>query len=342
VKWLAVAALLAGGAARADVWQQAIDHGSPDAHAIEYDAKLRMGDDLAEQANSHDVSAANVRRLVDLAASSYREAAAAEPSQGEPMYRLGRLLYSFYFECTDQLALRWSMSPLCATTGPFDRKHAEEVIAAWDEFEKRAPLDPRLSVDVGEESEILFKRAILNTRLATKPHLEAAAHDYEKLLARAQTSEIGGSPVLSNLAETYMMLDRLDDAIDMYREAWLRGSQTSTVYGLAVALDRDDRGTQAIDLILSQGVGSVNDFHTSVLRGETFYVPEGEKFYYFALLDEAFGKTAEAVENWRLYINSGAHPEFQPRAKAHIDALSSGKHLHAPPPHLDDAADESW
>ncbi len=62
-----------------------------------------------------------------------------------------------------------------------------------------------------------------------------------------------------------------------------------------------------------------------VQQGGTFFVPEGEKFYYFALSDEAFGFEDEAIENWQRYIKSNAHPEFQPRAKAHLDVLLAKK-----------------
>ena len=58
-----------------------------------------------------------------------------------------------------------------------------------------------------------------------------------------------------------------------------------------------------------------------MIRGDTFFVPEGEKFYYFALGEEAFGLDDDAINFWRLFLNSGAHPQFQPRAKAHLDAL---------------------
>ena len=218
----------------------------------------------------------------------------------------------------------------------FDRKRAEEVIDAWDAFEARAPLDPRLSVihDEGNtvEAEVLFHRAVLHTRLVSKPHLEAATKDYEKILARA---DVPDETVLSNLAETYMMLGKLDQAIDTYREALRSSRHTETLYGLAVALDRDERGGQAHDLIVSQGEASMEEFHERVSNGTTFFVPRGEEYYYFALAYEAFGKTEDAIEYWQKYIDSGAHPEFQPRARAHLDPLLAAKkrrNLHIEPP----------
>jgi tetratricopeptide (TPR) repeat protein len=267
---------------------------------------------------------------VHLAAMSYTNAATAKPNEAEPYYRLGRLLYSFYFECEDGVQGAFNRSPLCdndPTT--FDTKRAREVIEAWNQFEARAPLDPRLTVQFGE-SELLFHRAILSTKLATKGDLEAAAHDYEAILARSDSSS-GDETVWSNLAETYMMLDRLDEAIDTYHEAMRRGANTSTLYGLAVALDRDERSGAAKDLILSQGEVSMEQFLASVARGRTFFVPRGEEYYYFALAHEAFGRADDAIEYWNKFIASGAHAEFQPRARAHLDALHAQQRRRALP-----------
>jgi len=314
--------------AHANVWQQAIDRGSPDPAQDVYDSEMKGGDELAMQANAKGASLKTIRQLVDRAVLSYRNAAAAKPNAAEPYYRIGRVLYSFYFECEDSISPTNS-SPLCDRRPHdntlFDRKHAQEIVDAWDELEKRAPLDPRLSVHLGD-SEILFKRAILNTKLVTKDHLEAAARDYEKILERSDTTDSADETVWSNLAETYMMLGRLEDAIDMYHEAIRRGASTSTMYGLAVALDRDERTAAARDVIQSQGMIALQAFQESVMTGRTFFVPYGEQFYYFALAHESFDDVDLAIEYWQKYIQSGAHPEFQQRAKAHLAALAAKRH----------------
>ena len=220
-----------------------------------------------------------IRTLVLHAAQSYRNASAVEPNEPEPYYRLGRLIYSFYFECSANATL--NPSPLCiADPSYFDAAHAREVIDAWDMFEKLAPLDPRLGVmredtnALATDFDLLFRRAILHTRLADRPNLQAATRDYEAIVARADVID---ENVLGNLAETYMMLDRLDDAIETYRRALRSSLRSETVYGLAVALDRDERGDQARELILSQGEQSVRDFEARVQKGETFFVPAGEE-----------------------------------------------------------------
>lgn len=324
-----LALLLLGGVAHASVWDDAIAHGKPDPAQDKYDSEMRDGDQRAMLANTRSGSKKEVANQVQLAAASYRAAAAAKPEEGEPYFRLGRLIYSFYLECNDELVPPQLTSPLCDLA--FDRRHAEEVIAAWDEFEKRAPMDPRFGVTVQGISEILFRRAILHTKLATKPHLAEAAKDYEKILARQDNVDGPAENVVGNLAETYMMLGRLEESIETYKQALRGAGEPSTWYGFAVALDRDERTDQAFDVIRSLGAQSRDAFHRAVMRRDTFYVPEGEKFYYFALVDEAFGADDAATESWQRFIKSGAHPEFQGRARAHLDALAKKKRKGALP-----------
>lgn len=313
-------------AAHADVWQHAVETSSPDPMQDKYEFEMKSGDEQALAANSRSISYKEVKSHVTMGVQAYAAAALAKPTESEPYYRLGKLLYSFYFECELPQS---SVSILCARgANAIDRKHAEEVIAAWDAFEARAPLDPRLSVDAEGSSEILFERAILHTKLATSPkpaenkkHLEAATVDYEKILARADESS--AHIVWSNLAETYMMINRLEDAIETYREALKRGGDSSTLYGLAVAFDRDERGAQARDLILSQSESSRTEFHKNVIEDHVFFVPAGEQYYYFALIDEAYGSIETSIAYWQEYLRSpaGARVEFQGRAKQHLAAL---------------------
>ena len=318
-------ALAVSSVAHADVWQQAIDNGSHDSKREIYTTEMQSGDELAEQATAQAASREAIRTLVQHAAQSYRNAAAVEPNEAEPYYRLGRLIYSFYFECSANTS--YNPSPLCGPDAQFfDRKHAQEVLDAWATFEKLAPLDPRVGVlrddGLSADFDLIFRRAILHTRFADKPNLELAAKDYETILARSDNVD---EIVLGNLAETYMMLDRLDDAIEAYRRALRSALRSETVYGLAVALDRDERTAQARDLIQSQGEQALTDFERNITTGRTFFVPAGEEFYYLALAYEAYGLDEIAIEDWQKYIQSGAHPEFQPRAKAHLDALEADK-----------------
>lgn len=320
-----LALVLVTTAARADVWRQAIEQGSPDTQQDIYDSEMKSGDELTLQATSSAVSPENVRQLVFHAAQSYHDAATAKPDAAEPHYKIGRLIYSFYFESCGSPSALVPRGPLCHQQGVFDPKHAKEIIEAWNAFEARAPLDPRVSVEragpATSDFNLLFHRAVLHTQLATPDDLIAATKDYERIIAR---TDLPDETVLSNLAETYMMLGHLDEAIDTYRQALRSNRNTETMYGLAVALDRDDRGGQARDLIVAQGEQALGEFTKRVESGLTFFVPKGEEYYYFGLAYEAFGKTELAIASWQSYLTSQAikaHPEYQARAKAHLDPL---------------------
>jgi len=312
---LIAAVLLASAVARADVWQDAIRGGQQDAAQATYDAKLREGDEPARFANTRTARLVETRNQVTAAVTAYRAAAVAKPNAADPWFRIATLLDAMYLECDDPMT-----RPITCNPRLFDRAHAEDVIEAYEEFERRAPMDPRLTVDLFETA-VLFPRAILHTKLATKAHLQAAAKDYETILARSDSGDGMSERVLGNLAETYMMLGRLEEAVDMYKQALRGASDTSTWYGFAVALDRDERTEQALDVIRALGEQERDNFHANVMRGRTFFVPDGEKYYYYALVDEALDSDDDAIAGWRAFIASGAHPQYQPRAKAHLDAL---------------------
>ena len=337
MKRVALVVLFAGGIANADVWTHAVEGGRPDLRNDNYEFKLREGDQHALQANMQGISFEVAKRNLKQALAAYKDAAGMKPSAGEPYYRSAQVLYSLALDCTRDAML--GVIPVLCTRG-FDSDFAQQFVAALDTFEARSPLDPRLScMEPGIETCLRFERAIVNTKLG---NLEAAAKDYEVIVRHAQPDEKGIEVVMSNLAETYMMLNRLDESIDMYREAVHRyGGDASTVYGLAVALDRDERGGQARDQVLGVGIESyehpLNGFKARVASGAAFFVPHGEVEYYFGLIDESLGRTDEAIGHWRRYIASGAHPQFQPRAKQHLDALLAKQKNHppAPPPYED-------
>jgi tetratricopeptide (TPR) repeat protein len=338
---LAVASLSAQAAAdgpRPDVWQRTLDPSLAGTSSEAYQRELRDGDEHVFQANSRSSSLVAIRDQVQRAVDAYRRAAAAQPAAAEPYFRIGLVLWSFYLQnCDPDTRFGQSRSPLadCSAPEAINAAVAEQTVKAWDTFEAKAPLDPRLS---GGPGSILFSRALIHTKLATQPHLAAAARDYEAIVRRSDGASETLSLVWGNLAETYMMLGRLDDSIDAYKEAIRGGARTSTWYGLAVALDRDGRGTLARDTILAQGQEGFRSFVTDVRNRNTFFVPRGEVFYYYALAEEAMGQLDEALDHWNKFITSGAHPQYQPRAREHIDALlakrRSGQGLPKPPTDL--------
>ena len=325
----ALVLLLVASTAQANVWQEAV---APDTSKDVYDREMREGDEHVLQANSDSSSLSQRKRQLNLGITSYRAAAAARPKEAEPYFRIAAALNSFYLEtCLDAPHFNINRSPFkdCSQPDAIDLNIAQQTIDAYTEAEKRAPLDPRFSGSDGDS--ILFERAILNTKLGTPKSLAAAAKDYERYLERSDGKGANMETTWSNLAETYMMLGRLDDSIEAYREL---GTPThvSTIFGAAVALDRNERTALAMELIRGQGASGYRAFKTSVDDGRTFFVPAGEKFYYFALAEEAFGNNDAALGYWRMFVGSGAHPQFQPRAKHHIDALVKKRARPIPPP----------
>ncbi|HEY4245116.1 MAG TPA: tetratricopeptide repeat protein [Kofleriaceae bacterium] len=317
----------AATSAHADIWHRALTNGDA-AHDV-YDDAMRRGDDAAAMTRSVQISLSQTKLAIQRAIESYRAAAAARPDAAEPYYRIGLLLDKSYFDCGVSRATPMG-APLTCDGANWAR--GREALAAWDKFEQLSPLDPRVD-------DLLGERAILRTKIyASDPRdrtlLEAAARDYEASLARADGFSFESS-TLGNLAETYMMLGDLDKAIEKYREARAAGapgSWSSVTLGLAVALDRDERGDEALALIHELSRDALEDFVDSVVRAKTtFFVPEGEEHYYFGLIDESIGDYRNAAREWSDFIASGAHPEYQPRAKAHIEAIVHGKLAHVPP-----------
>jgi len=298
---LVAACILVASAAHANVWQRAVDSDKPDRAAEDkYESEMRQGDEHAILAGSLGASRSEVKRQLELATASYRAAALAKPKEGEPYFRIGKMLFSFYFDCSEPQSRR--NAAFTCDPKMFDRDKAKKIIEAWDAFEARDPLDPRLSVIALGDNEILFDRAILRTKLAGKADLAAAASDYEKILARRDGEDGSAFRVLGNLAETYMMLGRMEDALETYRAALRGGPDTSTWYGYAVTLDRDESTRQALDIFKALGPEQLERFIFEVAQGNPFFVPDGEKFYYFALGKEAFGFDEEASEYWKSFI----------------------------------------
>ena len=333
MKRLVLAAVLAATlhpGASASVWDRALTSPEDEAARDLYDAKMLEGDTATLTATIQSTSLSNNVASIQRAEAAYRAAAKVRPHEGEPYYRIGNLLYQMYLNCEQGL-------PRLSTCNPSDYTRAETVIDAWEQFEARAPLDPRVS-------EILLHRALLNTRLvngsaADRHHLEKAARDYQAALDRSDglTGARGDEQLLGNLAETYMMLDRLDESIAKYVQAIAAGAaRVSTVYGLAVALDRDGSSDAALRQIQGQGAEGLDAFTKECVRHSVFFVPRGESAYYFALASEAFGYYGAALALWNRYLASGAHPEFQQRAREHIEQLRD-KHVHveSPPAELD-------
>jgi tetratricopeptide (TPR) repeat protein len=277
-----------------------------------YQREMETGDEYASLAANQQSSSADTRRLISRAVRAYENAAEARPDAAEPHFRAGNVLEAFYGECDRR-------APLPCTPGHPPPAIMERIARHWTRFEELAPLDPRIN------QAFLFKRAIANTHVADHAHIAAALEDYKKSLRHITigVSDRDLQTTYGNMAETYMMLGQLDHAIDTYRQALRYGSNDGTLYGLAVALDRDEQGAKAREIIKALGPKQYAEFTASVRIGQSFYVPDGEVYYYLALAEEALGRPEVAIADWNHFIQSGAHPEFAPRARANRDALAA-------------------
>jgi tetratricopeptide (TPR) repeat protein len=276
--------------------------------ATEYDLAMDEGDEAAIAAAGGAASPATIKKKIELAVRAYERAAKADPKKAEPHWRASNVLYGFYLDCDN------GYDKLCDNK---DAKHRRRVLEHWHAFEDKAPLDPRVT-------SMLFDRAILHTKLATEDDLRAAVLDYEALIDRSdQRLDLG--TVYGNLAETHMMLGDLDRAIEFYRLALKNGGQSTVAYGLAVAYDRDYQGAKAREIFAAYGDTQFQSFREALEDGteQTFFVPEGEAFYYLALGYESLGHDALAVEAWKRFLDSGAHPPYQPRARENLNRLKT-------------------
>lgn len=275
-------------------WQRMFD---PKAAALA-DA-LRLGDQLLGQLP------ANPRpRVVARVYDHYRHMAATWPAEPIAHLRLAGTITHLMAVCT----------PTCAT--PDDRALALEALTHWQAYFDLAPGDE-------QTYSARFQRAILRTKVGGD-QLALAAQDYRHLIALGDLGAYLGSPQVLhlNLAEVLMMDSSLDAAIDEYRLAVSLSREPSNAYGLAVALDRAGYLDEARALIRKLGQPALAEYKVSVDRGDIFYVPEGEVFYYFGVALDALGQPELARIAFTTFVESGANPQFAPQARAHIQRLA--------------------
>lgn len=230
---------------------------------------------------------------------SYEHAIQIRPKSSEAYYRAAQAIY--------ELHIANAMHP--------SAKMTRKALRYWAEFEKLAPLDPRLT-------EVLFQKSLAHTKQMGDESFKQAIAIYDRLLGMSSPQTILPSTIsiyLGNKAELHMMLGQLDAAIDDYYLAMEYGSRSWLGYGLAVALDRDGQGAKARQ-IMKANVESDRNM-TRLSSDGTFFVPRGEKNYYLALGHETLGHYRRAIRYYQAFIRSGAHPRFHPRARAHIARL---------------------
>ncbi len=246
----------------------------------------------------------------------YERAIAADPTKAAPHLRLAEVLYG---NCLFN-------NGRCAGMREADVR--AKVLHHWDEFERLAPRDPRLQ-------EIWQARALEYTKLATDDGLKKALIDYERICnAGLDTMTAHDAGIIaSNRAEIHMMMGQMREATIWYKRALDFEMDSDWGFGLAVAYDRDGQGMRARETMRAYLTKSaLSQFVGALEQGSLFFVPKGEVYYYFGLMHEILGNYDLAISAYQRFIASGAHPQFDARARANIASLRNkmGNGWHPP------------
>jgi tetratricopeptide (TPR) repeat protein len=273
---------------------------------VEFRTLMRRARDLIQRA-----SEAMPREGPDLAiraAETLARASALRPRDPTPHFMAAETIYGWDLEI----------------------KNAEKWLARgvhhYSEFIRLAPRDPRLS-------RALFNRSIMLTKQAGTKDLEAkfkaALADYERQLAMLdQVSPDGDTRrdlgrILSNAAELYMGVGDLDTAIEMYLEALHFHDYNLYKYGLAIALDRDGQRGKAHDILREVLANPDERERLSINRQGVFFVPEGDKSYYFALIWEVRGDFRKAADYYRRFIAALPDSPYIERARESLAEVAN-------------------
>ncbi|HUS65308.1 MAG TPA: hypothetical protein VMZ28_12225 [Kofleriaceae bacterium] len=311
---LAVLLALAGAARGDDAdvdrfdWQRVAGAGKR-----AYRAAMNRADGLAaraaQQVNEGDDGRGKALSL--RAVDAYEAASAADPTQPEPHYRAAEVLYEHFIDIR-------RMHQIMGDT----RHPAERALRHWAEWFRLAPRDPRAAG-------VLFSRSLLHTKLGGEASYRAAIADYDaqlRLLDSGVTPPDQMATVLSNAAEIYMALGDIDAAIELYQSALDFNNEALYAYGLAVALDRDDQGGRARELMARYHYSQ-----TVLDRQVVFFVPPGDENYYKALGNETLGDWESALKYYENFLRYQPKSPYAPRAKEHIARLSRWVKTHKKP-----------
>jgi tetratricopeptide (TPR) repeat protein len=178
-----------------------------------------------------------------------------------------------------------------------------------------------------ERTALWFRLGIVRSRLG---RYRDAAVAYAAVVADGAAD----SSVYSNYAEVLMAGGRLSDAEARYRDAISAANDLGVgdrrerahelamaYYGLAVALDRDEQPVAARETMLR---ALAYDPTASVLKvaaapgGDTFFVPDGDVFYYLGLAAEAEGRDGDAHEAFRDFLDRSPRGRWTRAAEAHL------------------------
>ncbi len=181
---------------------------------------------------------------------------------------------------------------------------------AAEDLQRVIQMDPEGSF----AAEAAFELGVALTRIE---RFEEATEAYRFFLLESPWP-VSRSIALTNLAETLMARDLLDEALSNFRAAVaVEPRYTLAYFGLAVILDRLGEHAAALEAML-HGL-SIGRGIEELSNPSVFYVPDWEIHYYRALAHEALGQPYEALEQWRLFLEGGGDGgPVASRGRAHL------------------------
>ena len=275
------------GKDRQDFWSWLIDP-----HKTEVDAVLLIARENWQQAASEAIDAGS--RSPGKAERRRRLLADAEG-----MLRYARRLAPGRADVLRELALVQDESEQPAAQESLERYLATEI-------PERITAEPRLRLGRWYARQRRFSDATVQLRLALgSPNPEPGLR----------------SQALHLLATVYMHSDRLAEAIDLLSSAVATSATPQTMFALAVAYDRDEQITRALETLESMRSMNTQPFTDVLLQQENsrpvVFVPPWERHYYAALQYELLGYLAEAKSEWQAYIRVDEAP-YRERARQHL------------------------
>jgi TonB family protein len=255
---------------------------------------LRRGRALFETAERVASSQLKARTFED-ALAAFQEAARASPRNADGPFWIGKTLYQL------------------------DR--IEETIRAFKRVRQLKP-------DFADDYKVSFTLGIAYSKLN---RFEEAVQEYdraERVLATrglgASDAGFGRALLHANAAESLMAIGHLDDAIQRYLDAIaLYPSYKLAWWGLAVAYDRDEQVSKAIDAVQKAIAGDSN--MGALTQKDVFFVPGGDVHYYFALGHQVRGDAAAAKKAWEQFLAELPKSQWAFRARDHLAALGASK-----------------
>jgi tetratricopeptide (TPR) repeat protein len=187
--------------------------------------------------------------------------------------------------------------------------------AAVDAWSRARTLDPLLAYD----GILSFQIALAETRLG---RVTDALEEYGRLVGSTGPGRRLRAVALANVAELQMSLgpERLDDAISSYRASLAEGPHIRTEWGLALALDRAGRASEAAPIL--ERILRADPRMTSLADQDYFYYPESEKHAYSALGLEAAGDLVRADAEWEAFLGAGGDAgPWADATRAHLAAI---------------------